>query len=85
MGFPREDEINENARRLADIAKNGLKGQEWLDEFQSEVPDIWKMIRLAQNPQEEAARLLADFQDGLLTSPIDKENGQRDCQAPDHG
>jgi antitoxin component of RelBE/YafQ-DinJ toxin-antitoxin module len=72
MGFPREDVINENARRLADIAKNGLMGQEWLDEFQNEVPDIWKMIRLAQNPQEEAARLLKDFQDGLLTSPIDK-------------
>jgi len=72
LGFPREDEINENARRLADIAKNGLKNQEWLDEFKNEVPDIWQMIRTAQNPQEEAARLLADFQDGLLTSPIDK-------------
>ena len=72
LGFPREDEINENARRLADIAKNGLKGQDWLAEFQREVPDIWQMIRLAQNPQEEAARLLRDFQDGLLTSPIDK-------------
>ena len=76
LGFPREDEINENARRLADIAKNGLKNQEWLDEFQREVPDIWQMIRLAQNPQEEAARLLRDFQDGLLTSPIDKEKAK---------
>jgi hypothetical protein len=72
MGFPRADAINENARRLADIAANGLKDQDWLGAFQSEVPDIWKMIRLAQNPQEEAARLLQDFQDGLLTSPIDK-------------
>jgi hypothetical protein len=72
MGFPREDAINENARRLADIAANGLKNQDWLGQFQQQVPDIWKMIRLAQNPQEEAARLLADFQDGLLTSPIDK-------------
>lgn len=72
MGVPRADAINENARRLADIAANGLKGQDWLGEFQKEVPDIWKMIRLAQNPQEEAAHLLQDFQDGLLTSPIDK-------------
>jgi tRNA A37 threonylcarbamoyladenosine synthetase subunit TsaC/SUA5/YrdC len=72
MGFPREDAINENARRLADIAANGLKGQDWMGEFQKEVPDIWQMLRLAQNPQEEAARLLQDFQDGLLTSPIDK-------------
>jgi len=73
MGFPREDAINENARRLADIAANGLKGQDWLGAFGDEVPDIWRMIRTAQNPQEEAARLLKDFQDGLLTSPIDKE------------
>ena len=72
MGIPRADAINENARRLADIAANGLKGQDWLGEFQKEVPDIWNMIRLAQNPQEEAAYLLRDFQDGLLTSPIDK-------------
>jgi hypothetical protein len=76
MGFPREDAINENARRLADIAANGLKGQDWLGEFKNEVPDIWQMIRLAQNPQEEAARLLQDFQDGLLTSPIDKERAK---------
>jgi hypothetical protein len=76
MGFPREDAINENARRLADIAANGLKNQDWLGAFQSEVPDIWKMIRLAQNPQEEAARLLQDFQDGLLTSPIDKDKAK---------
>jgi hypothetical protein len=73
MGFPREDAINENARRLADIAAHGLKDQSWLAEFQREVPDIWRMLRVAQNPQEEAARLLKDFQDGLLTSPIDKE------------
>jgi hypothetical protein len=72
MGFPREDAINENARRLADIAANGLKDQDWLGEFGAEVPDIWRMIRTAQNPQEEAARLLKDFQDGLLTAPIDK-------------
>jgi antitoxin component of RelBE/YafQ-DinJ toxin-antitoxin module len=76
LGFPREDAINENARRLADIAANGLKDQDWLGEFKNEVPDIWNMIRLAQNPQEEAARLLQDFQDGLLTSPIDKEKAK---------
>lgn len=76
MGIPRADTINENARRLADIAQNGLKGQDWLGNFQKEVPDIWKMIRLAQNPQEEAAHLLQDFQDGLLTSPIDKDKAK---------
>lgn len=76
LGIPRADVVNENARRLADIAQNGLKGQDWLGAFQKEVPDIWKMIRLAQNPQEEAAHLLQDFQDGLLTSPIDKDKAK---------
>lgn len=72
MGIPRPDDINENARRLADIAKNGLMGQDWLGAFKNEVPDIWNMLRHASNPQEEAAHLLRDFQDGLLSSAIDK-------------
>lgn len=76
LGLPREDAINENARRLADIAKNGLMGQDWLGNFAAEVPDIWRMIRTAQNPQEEAAYLLRDFQDGLLTSAIDREKAK---------
>lgn len=76
LGIPRADAINENARRLADIAANGLKGQDWLGAFQREVPDIWNMIRTASNPQEEAAHLLRDFQDGLLTSAIDKDKAK---------
>lgn len=76
LGLPREDAINESARRLADIAKNGLKGQDWLGDFASDVPDIWQMIRTAQNPQEEAAYLLRDFQDGLLTAAIDKDKAK---------
>lgn len=76
LGIPRADAINENARRLADIAQNGLKGQDWLGNFAKEVPDIWRMIRTAQNPQEEAAYLLRDFQDGLLTSAIDRNKAK---------
>lgn len=76
LGLPREDAINESARRLADIAANGLKGQDWLGDFASDVPNIWQMIRTAQNPQEEAAYLLRDFQDGLLTSAIDKDKAK---------
>lgn len=76
LGLPREDAINESARRLADIAQNGLKGQDWLGDFANDVPDIWQMIRTAQNPQEEAAYLLRDFQDGLLTSAIDKDKAK---------
>lgn len=76
LGIPRADAINENARRLADIAANGLKDQDWLGAFKNEVPDIWQMIRTATNPQEEAAHLLRDFQDGLLTSPIDRDKAK---------
>lgn len=76
LGLPREDAINESARRLADIAQNGLKGQDWLGDFANDVPDIWEMIRTAQNPQEEAAYLLRDFQDGLLTAAIDKDKAK---------
>lgn len=76
LGIPRADAINENARRLADIAANGLKGQDWLGAFANEVPDIWRMIRTAQNPQEEAAYLLRDFQDGLLASAIDRDKAK---------
>lgn len=64
--LPREDAVNENARRLADIAVNGLKGQDWLSEFAAEAPNVFAALRDAGNPQEEAARLLRDFQDGLL-------------------
>lgn len=76
LGIPRPDAINESARRLADIAQNGLKGQDWLGDFASDVPDIWRMIRTAQNPQEEAAYLLRDFQDGLLNAAIDKDKAK---------
>lgn len=66
------DAINENARRLADIAKNGLKGQDWLSEFRAEAPNVWKAIASASNPQEEAARMLKDFQMGLRPDLLDK-------------
>jgi hypothetical protein len=71
MGL-RPDAINENARRLADIAANGLKDQDWLGDFQAEAPNIWQMIRTASNPQEEAAYLLREFQQGLQPELIDK-------------
>src|SRR5690606_18901195 len=46
--------------------------QDWLGEFAKEAPDIWQAIRMASNPQEEAAFLLRDFQDGLRPDLIDK-------------
>lgn len=71
--LPREDAINENARRLADIAVNGFKGQDWLGEFAAEVPDIYKMLQESGDPKASAAQLLRDFQDGLVPELLDKE------------
>lgn len=72
----RPDAINENARRLADIAKSGLKGQDWLGEFEQEVPDAFKRIIESSNPQAMAAQLLQEFQQGLRPEFIDKEKAK---------
>ncbi len=71
--LPREDEINENARRLADIMANGLRPTEWMDEFKNEVPDIFAAISESGDPSAAAAKLLQDFQAGLVPELIDKD------------
>lgn len=68
----RPDAINEQARRLADIAVNGLTDQSWLDDFKQRSPDVWAALAEAQNPQAAAAQMLKDFQDGLRPDLIDK-------------
>lgn len=73
---PRPDAINENARRLAAIANEGLTGQDWFGEFASEVPDIAKMLQESGDPKAAAAQLLRDFQDGLVPQLIDKEQAK---------
>lgn len=74
--LPREDEINENAKRLADIAVNGFKGQDWLGKFKEAVPDIFKALEESGDPRATAARMLKDFQDGLEPELIDKEKAK---------
>lgn len=69
----RPDAINENARRLAAIANEGLAGQDWFGEFAFEVPDIAKMLQESGDPRAAAAQLLADFQDGLVPQLLDPE------------
>lgn len=75
--LPREDAINENARRLADIAKNGLTGQSWLGDFANEAPQefaaIMRAVAEGGDAKQAAALILKDFEDGLRTSLIDKE------------
>ena len=74
--LPRQDAVNENARRLADIAVNGFKDQSWLEEFKREAPDIAKALQEAADPKTAAALLLRDFQDGLVPQLIDKQTAK---------
>lgn len=70
--LPREDAINENARRLAAIMRDGLGNQEWLEEFKTEVPGIFDEIANSGDPQAAAARILQEFQAGMRPELLDK-------------
>ena len=71
--LPREDAINENARRLAAIMRDGIGNQEWLDEFKAEVPALWEELSTSSDPRAAAARMLQEFQSGLRPELLDKE------------
>lgn len=74
--LPREDAVNENARRLADIAVNGFKDQDWLGAFAESVPDIFKALSESSDPKGAAAAMLRDFQDGLVPDLLDKDRAK---------
>jgi len=75
MEGPRQDDINENARRLAAIANEGLIGQDWLGEFAAEAPatyaDLMLKIASGMDAQGAAQQLLAQFQQGLRPDLLD--------------
>ena len=71
--LPREDEINENARRLAAIMRDGMGDQEWMEEFKREVPAIFDEIANSGDPRGAAARILQEFQAGLRPELLDRE------------
>jgi hypothetical protein len=70
------DAINENAKRLAAIANEGLIGQPWLEEFAAEAPgtyaDLMLKIAAGMNPQGAAQQLMAEFQAGMRPDLLDK-------------
>lgn len=70
--LPREDDINENARRLAAIANEGLGDQSWMKEFKTEVPGIFDELVAAADPRAAAARIFTEFQAGLRPELIDR-------------
>ena len=75
--LPRADDINENARRLAAIANEGIANQPWLEEFKATAPQAWSdiMAQVAQgvDAKTAAAKIYQDFQDGMRPDLIDKE------------
>jgi hypothetical protein len=71
--IPRADDINENARRLAAIANEGIGDQSWMEEFKAEVPAIFDEIIAAADPKAKAAQIFTEFQAGLRPELIDRE------------
>lgn len=72
-GGPRQDAANENARRLAAIANEGLIDQSWLEEFKNEAPAIFDEIVSSADPQGAAKRLYEEFQAGMHPELLDRE------------
>ena len=74
--LPRPDDINENARRIAAIAKEGIINQPWLEEFKQEAPQAWtdimNQVAAGVDAKTAAAKIYQDFQQGLRPDLIDK-------------
>jgi hypothetical protein len=71
-GGIRPDAINENARRLMAIAKEGLTDQSWLEEFKREVPEVFKELEGNPDIRGSALRILQEFQNGLRPELLDR-------------
>lgn len=77
--LPREDAINEPARRLADIAVNGYKSP-WVEYFKSEFPGLFQQFFAGaagdDGIKQNAAQLMRNFQDGLVPELLDKDKAK---------
>ena len=80
----RPDAINEDARRLADIAVKGFKSP-WYDYFKSEFPALFQQYFAGaadeSGAKAQAAELLQQFQDGLRPEFIDKDKAKERVKA----
>jgi len=79
--LPREDAVNENARRLAAIMNEGLANQPWLEEFRREVPGVFAEIAAAPDARVAAAKIMQDFQAGMRPELIDKDAAKAKVKA----
>lgn len=73
--LPREDAINEQARRLADVAVNGYDSP-WAEYLAKEFPDLLGAAFEGGDVQQQAAQVLRDFQDGLRPELLDKDKAK---------
>jgi hypothetical protein len=75
----RPDAINEDARRLADVAVRGFDSP-WAEYFKTKFPALWAQnFAGAGNSldlRRQAATLIANFQDGLEPELLDKEKAK---------
>ena len=70
--LPREDAINEDARRLADVMVNGFSSP-WAAYFQTEFPALFAEMTAGGDIQSGAAAMLQQFQQGLRPELIDQD------------
>jgi len=70
--LPREDAVNEDARRLADVMVNGF-GSPWASYFQSEFPALFAEMTAGGDIQAGAAAMLQQFEAGLRPELINQD------------
>lgn len=77
--LPRRDSVEEDARRLADVAVNGFNSP-WLDYFKDKFPALFQQYLAGATSESgiktQAANLLRDFQDGLRPELLDKDTAK---------
>ena len=66
------DAINENAKRLMAIAKEGFANQPWLEEFKREVPNVFKELSEAPDIRAAALKIAQEFQNGMRPELLDR-------------
>lgn len=72
----RPDAINENARRLADVAVKGFESP-WADYLRNTFPDLFAgAFAPGEDIKRNAALVLRDFEDGLRPELLDKDKAK---------
>jgi hypothetical protein len=70
--LPRQDAVNEDARRLADVAVNGWASP-WAEYFRNTFPEQFMEMTASNDIKTGAAIMLRNFQDGLEPELLSKE------------